>query len=540
MNEIAAGPLVQRLVDWGVDTVFGLPAEGDAVLDAFQQHKDRIRLVLVQQAEAAAFMATGYAKATGRLGVCLATTGPGAVHLLGGLYDAKLDHQPVLAITELPEAHLLGTSFTPDVHLERLFEDVAGYNVKVDVPVQIPAVVDIAIGHALAHGTVSHITLPHDLRASEVDRAWTRMAPPSTPPTAPAFMPAPGLPPASELERAAAALNQGRRVALLVGVGALEARAEVLALTDRLSAPVLKSLPGKAVTPDDHANNVGCAGPMGAAPATWVLSQADTLLVVGTNFPYTSYLPSPERVRVVQVEGDLSRLGPYRDGDPPTVRLAGDVAGILAALLPLLEPAGSAGFLEGARERVAAWRAQLARQEHGGGDRIQPPHLVRMVDHLAADDAILCADAGMVAAWTARHFDVRGWRHYLVSASMSGMASGLPYAIAAQWAYPDRQCLAVVSGEGCASLMAELRTIARYELPVNVLVCNTSPAAGAPDRSGSWAPLDLAPWARSCGMLGLRVEHPAELEATLKEAFARPGPALVDVLVDPEAVPEAV
>ena len=536
MREFVSELLIDRLVDWGVDTVFGLPGDGaDGILGVFRRRADRIRLVLVQHEEAAAFMATGYAKATRRLGVCLATSGPGAIHLLTGLYDAKLDHQPVLAITELLDSQLLGTSFRQELRLDQVFKDVADYNVRVDVPVQVPAVVDIAVGHAMARGTVSHITFPHDLKPGIDTSYWVAMTPSTTPATAPVFMPAPGVPPASELELAAAVLNEGSRRAVLVGVGGFDARAELLAVADRLASPIVKSLPGKAAVPDDHPLTTGCIGVLGTGPSEEALAGADTLLVVGTNFPYADHLPDPGKVRTVQIQTDLARLTAGPDTEVP---LIGDAAETLQALLPMLHPTDDRSFLDRAQAGMARWREQLAAAEHGDqASPVRPQFLARVVDRLAAGDAVLCSDSGTVATWSARHFDVRGGRHYLLSANLATMAAGLPYAIAAQWAYPGRQCIAYTGSEGFAQLMAEFLTAAEQRLPVKVVVSN----AARPGRllePGTAPNPDFALWARACGGLGIRVERSEEVEPAVRAVLGHPGPALVDVLVDPAELPE--
>jgi len=579
VREFVSELLIDRLVDWGVDTVFGLPGDGaDGVLGVFRRRADRIRLVLVHHEEAAAFMATGYAKTTGKLGVCLATTGPGAIHLLNGLYDAKLDHQPVLAITELPDSQLLGTSFRQELRLEQVFEDVAGYNVRVDVPVQIPAVVDIAVGHAMARGTVSHITFSHDLDTGVDTSYWAAMTPSGTPATAPVFMPAPGVPPAAELEQAAAVLNQGSRRAVLVGVGGLDARAELLAVAGRLASPIVKSLPGKAAVPDDHPLTTGCIGALGTGPSEEALAGADTLLVVGTNFPYARHLPDPGKVRTVQIETDLARLTAGSDSEVP---LIGDAAETLQALLPMLRQADDRSFLEQAQAGMARWREQLAAAEDGGeashaagkpashaagggasraagkvashasgelapgasgggAGPVRPQYLARVVDRLAAGDAVLCSDSGTVATWSARHFDVRGDRHYLLSANLATMAAGLPYAVAAQWARPGRQCIAYVGSEGFAKLMAEFLTAVQHRLPVKVVVSNASRLGQLLEPLRSPPAADFAAWAQACGGLGIRVEQAEAVEPAVRAILDHPGPALVDVLVDPDELPEPV
>jgi pyruvate dehydrogenase (quinone) len=273
MKTIASELLVERLADWGVDTVFGLPGDGiNGVMEGLRRHQDRVRFVLVHHEEAAALMAAGYAKMTGRLGVCLATSGPGGIHLLNGLYDAKLDHAPVLAITGMQETLLLGTGHQQEVHLERLFEDVSAYNVMVHVPPSIPSLVDLAVRHALAHRTVAHVTIPNDVQEAPADAyPWPSVAPGRQPATAPVYLPPLVVPRPADLRRAVEVLNQGGRVAMLVGTGALGARAEVLEAAELLASPIVKTLPGKAVVPDDHPLTTGGLGLLGTRPSEEVM-----------------------------------------------------------------------------------------------------------------------------------------------------------------------------------------------------------------------------------------------------------------------------
>jgi pyruvate dehydrogenase (quinone) len=526
VREFASEPLVRRLVDWGIDTVFGRPGDGpEGVVRAFERHHDEIRLLTVEHEEAAGLMASAYAKATGRIGVCLATSGPGAVHLLNGLYDAKLDHQPVLAITESPRTRLLGTAFDQELCLDKVLADVADYNARVHVPVQIPAMVDIGIGNAVARGSVSHITLPWGLEpAADGSAAW--MAPASTPPTAPVFVADPGVPPAGDLERAAALLNRAERVAVLVGVGGAGSTNELLAVAELLGSPIAKSLPAKAVVPDDHPLCAGCAGALGSGPARLALRDADAVLVVGSNYPWRGDATDPMNAAAVHLDTDMTRITSRGAGD---VALVGDVAETLQALLPLLRRRQERGFLEQSRRAGDEWRERLRELEDPPGDPLRPGFLVRAIDRLAADDAVLCCDSGPMATWSARHFEVRRGRGYLISANLAAMPSGLPYAIAAQVANPGRQCLALVTSEGFGKLMVELLTATRQRLPVKVLLADTTMAAS------------FALWADACGALGLRVEAAEELDGALRRALAHDGPALVDVLVDPsERPPPAV
>jgi pyruvate dehydrogenase (quinone) len=546
LAKIASELLVERLLDWGVDTVFGLPGDGiNGIMEGLRRHRDRMRFVLVHHEEAAAFMATGYAKSTGRLGVCLATSGPGGIHLLNGLYDAKLDHQPVLAITGMQETQLLGTGYQQEVHLEKLYEDVAGYDVMVHVPVQIPTLVDLAVRHALARRTVSHITFPNDVQIAGADEnPWESVAPATTPHTAPVFIPAPGVPRPADLARAAEVLNAGRRVVLLAGAGALRAREEILAVADRLASPVVKTLSGKGAVPDDHPLTTGGIGLLGTAPSEAAMEGADTLFMVGTNFPYTKHLPSPGQVQVVQIEADPIRAG---NRMPTSVPLVGDSAETLGALLPLLDHHGDREFLTQAQAAMAGWRDKMAALEEPDRDPIQPQYLMRVIDRLASDDAILASDSGTIATWSARHFDIRGTREYYLSGNLATMAPGLPYTIANQWAHPGRQCIAFVGDGGFAMLMAEFLTAVRHDLPVKVFINNNGEygqilweqmVLGYPEfgvRHASVA--NYAPWAEACGAKGIRVEKAGEVHDAVAEALAYPGPALVDVVVNPDEPP---
>jgi pyruvate dehydrogenase (quinone)/pyruvate oxidase len=545
-DKIASELLVERLIDWGVDTVFGLPGDGiNGIMEGLRRHRDRIRFFLVHHEEAAAFMASGYAKVTGKLGVCLATSGPGGIHLLNGLYDAKLDHQPVLALTGMQETEVLGTGYQQEVHLERLFEDVAAFNSMIYVPPQVPALVDRAVRTSLSRRTVSHLTFPNDLQVAPADaHPWRAVAPARMPATAAVYLGPSGLPDPAELERAAAVLNQGTRVVLLVGAGALGVGGEVLRVAETLASPIVKTLSGKAVVPDDHPLTTGGIGLLGTKPSEEAMEDCDVLFMVGTNFPYTKHLPDPGKTRTVQIDLDPVAAGNRMPTEVPVVADAGKA---LRALLPLLERKADRGFLEKAQAAMREWRANLAALEDPDREPIQPQYLARCLDRLASDDAILCSDSGTIATWAARHWDIRGQRRFYLSGNLATMAPGLPYAIAAQWAYPERQCLALIGDGGFAMLMAELDTACRYGLPVKVVVNNNAALGqilweqmvlGYPEYGVRFQQaMSFAPFAESCGGLGIRVEKPGEVEGALREALNHDGPALVDVMVNPDEPP---
>ncbi|QYC43315.1 Putative thiamine pyrophosphate-containing protein YdaP [Nonomuraea coxensis DSM 45129] len=384
--------------------------------------------MLVHHEEAAAFMATGYAKATGRIGVCLATSGPGGIHLLNGLYDAKLDHVPVLAITGMQETSVLGTGYQQEVHLDRLYADVAEYNMMITNPAQLPSLVDQAVRTAYARRGVAHLTLPNDLQVAEADaEPYAHVAPARTPNTAPVYLQPPGIPRQEDVEWAADVLNRAERPAVLVGQGALHARREVLAVAEALGAPVVKTLPGKAVVPDDSPYTTGGIGLLGTRPSEELMEEADVLLMVGTNFPYSKFLPEPGRARVVQFEADPVRAGARIATDVPVVC---DAREGLAALLPLLTRRGDSPHLAKYQKMMAKWRADMKSLENPGRDPVAPQYAVSVLDDLAADDAILTCDSGTVATWAARHWHIRGEREFYLSGTLASMANGLPYALA--------------------------------------------------------------------------------------------------------------
>jgi pyruvate dehydrogenase (quinone) len=331
---------------------------------------------------------------------------------------------------------------------------------------------------------------------------------------------------------------------LLIGAGALHARDDVLRVADLLGSPIIKTLPGKAAVPDRDPFVLGGIGLLGTLPSEKAMEGCDTLLMVGTNFPYTKHLPESGKCKVVQIEADPVRAGNRIATDVP---LVGDAAKTLAALAPLLERKTDREFLESAQRSMKDWREKMTALESIDGNPIQPQHLMRLIDQLAADDAILSSDSGTIATWAARHFDIRGDRSFYLSGNLASMAPGLPYANAAQVAFPNRQCIAFVGDGGLAMLMAEFATACRYRLPVKVIVNNNGSLGqimweqlvlGYPEFGIRFENrLDFAPWAEACGGLGIRVDKSEELEEALKRAFAFEGPAIVDVTVNPDEPP---
>jgi len=547
MKESVGESLAKRLVEWGVDTIFGLPGDGiNGLMEGFRRLQDKLQFVLVNHEEAAAFMACGYAKATGRIGVCCATSGPGAIHLLNGLYDAKLDRVPVLAITGMQETSVLGTAYQQEVHLDRLYQDVAAYNLMITNPQQMPSVVDLAIRNALSKRTVVHLTFPNDIQIASVEEdPYTHVAPAHSPTTAAISARRPLEPIDEQITAAAEVLDAGTKVAILAGVGALHAREDVLAIADKLAAPIVKTLPGKAVVPDDHPLTTGGLGLLGTKPSEELMEECDTLLMVGTSFPYTKHLPMPGQARVVQIDVDPALVGLRLPTEAPVVA---DAKLGLQALLPRVQKATDRSFLEKYQAAMQDWRQQMQSLEDVTRSPIAPQYLIHTIDESASDDAILTCDSGTIATWAARHWTIRGSRQFYLSGNLATMAPGLPYAIAMQHAFPTRQVIAFVGDGGFAMLMAEFLTAMRNQLPIKVVVNNNNAfgqilweqmVLGYPEykvRHKQPEP-DYAAWARACGGYGAKIKEPGALAPAIRDLLSHPGPGIVDCDVNPDEPP---
>ena len=539
MATTAADVLVETIQDWGVDTVFGLPGDGiNGIMEALRTRRDTIRFVQVRHEESAAFMACAWAKFTGRLGVCLATSGPGAIHLLNGLYDAKLDLQPVLAITGLAFHDLIHTHTQQDVELDKLFMDVAKYNVRVMGPTHVENVADLACRTALAYRGVAHITVPVDVQEMTVGRRRSKRNVPGH--TSDVLARSAPVPTDVDLQRAAAILNAGRRVAILAGAGALGAGYEVERAAETLGAPIVKPLLGKAVVPDDSPYTTGSIGLLGTKPSQDVLETCDTLLMVGTSFPYIEYYPRPGQARAVQIELDPMRIGLRY---PVEVGLVGDSRRTLEALLPRLERKPDRRFLEAAQQGMQSWNALMEERATRRDRPMKPQVVAHELGRRLREDAIVACDSGTVATWWARHIPARRGQMHSLSGTLATMANGLPYAIAAQLAYPQRQVVAFVGDGGFAMLMGEFATCVKYGLPVKVVVVKNNTLGqikweqmvflGNPEYGCELHPIDFALVAQACGGIGLRIEDPEDCGRVLDQALATPGPVLVEAVVDP-------
>ncbi|MCW5798665.1 MAG: Putative thiamine pyrophosphate-containing protein YdaP [Nitrospira sp.] len=531
--------LVERLIQWGVDTIFSLPGDGiNGIYEALRTRQDKIRVVLVRHEESAAFAACGYAKFTRRLGVCLATSGPGGIHLLNGLYDAKCDGQPVLAITGHTYHDLIGTHYQQDVDLERLCADVAAYSQRVMSPAHVGNVVDEAIKTAIARRTVAHITIPKDIQDWSVDGQGSKANIPGH--SGDLYSDPLPLPSQSLLEKAAALINAGSKIAILAGRGCLGARAEVIQLAELLGAPIVKPLLGKAVVPDDHPLTTGGIGLLGTAPSQEVLETCDTLIIAGTSFPYLEFYPKPGQARAVQIDLDAARIGLRY---PIEVGLVGHCWDVLRALLPLLEKKSDRGFLKAAQTSMQQWNDLMEERGTRMDAPLKPQVVVRALNEFLTDDAIICCDTGTVTTWAARHLTIKGTMEFSASGTLASMGNGLPYSLGAGIAYPGRQVVCLAGDGGYTMLMGELATLVKYALPVKIIVLKNNLLGmikweqlafeGNPQYGVELHPIDFALFAKACGATGFTVDDPRQVRDVLRDAFSVPGPAVVQAVIDP-------
>jgi pyruvate dehydrogenase (quinone) len=543
MAKTVAELLVERLLAWGVDTIFSLPGDGiNGIFEALRHHKDTIKVIQVRHEEAAAFAACGFAKFTRRLGVCLATSGPGGIHLLNGLYDAKLDGQPVLAITGHTFHDLTGTHYQQDVDLNKLFIDVAGYSERVMGPAHVTNVVDEAIKTAISKRTVAHITIPKDVQD------WTengQRSPANIPQhSGDLYSDALPLPPKALLEKAADLINAGSKVAILAGRGCLTARHELLLLAEKIGAPIAKPLLGKAVVPDDSPYTTGGIGLLGTAPSQEIMEECDTLIIAGSSFPYIEFYPKPGQAKAIQIDMEPARIGLRY---PVDVGLIGQCWDVLRALLPLIRPKTDRTFLLSAQARMKKWNDLMEERGTRMDLPLKPQVVARELNRVLDDDAIICCDTGTVTTWAARHIHIRGDMQFSASGTLASMANGLPYSIGAAIAFPRRQVVCVTGDGGFTMLMGELATMVKYELPVKIIIMKNNVLGmikweqiafeGNPQYGVQLQPIDFEAFAKACGAAGYTVEDPKLVGSVLRAAFDHPGPAVVQAVVDPNEPP---
>jgi pyruvate dehydrogenase (quinone) len=541
--------VAEALLDWKVEVIFGLPGDGiNGFIEALRTRQQKIKFILVRHEESAAFMACAYAKYTGKIGVCVATSGPGAIHLLNGLYDAKMDNTPVLAITGSTYSDLMNSNYQQDVNLLQLFSDVTVYNNMINSPEHAEMTVDIACRTALALRGVSHITIPIDVQELKLKGEYSRH---KVPGHTSDFYANITIPEKGLIEKAANILNSGRKIVILIGQGALDAGDEVIQVAEKLAAPIVKALLGKAAIPDDHPLSIGGLGLLGTEPATDAMNEADTLLMVGTSFPYIDYLPKPGQARGIQIDIKPINIGLRY---PVEIGLVGDSKLVLTELLPLLQNRQNEAereFLKSKQQAMKDWNRLMKEQSSRTDKPIKPQAIAAAVSEFLEDNAIISVDCGTNTSWAARYINIRKGMKFSLSGTLSTMACGLPYAIAAQAAYPDRQCIAFVGDGGFTMLMGEFATAVQHELPIIVIVIKNNTLGmirweqlgflGNPEYGVEFTPIDFVKFAEACGGKGYLINEPHELKPVLELALRKnkeiKKPTLIEAVVDPYEPP---
>ena len=550
MADTVSDRLLERLRQWGVPRVYSYPGDGfNALLAALQRAGNDPMFVQTRHEEMSAFMACAHAKWTGQPGVCMATSGPGAIHLLNGLYDAKLDHQPVVAIVGQTNLTALGGDYQQEVDLQALFQDVAAYVQMVGAPQQIPAVVDRAFRVALSQRTVTALIVPADVQELEYEppEHEFKMVPGSL-----GWSQSRVIPPADEVQRAADVLNEGQRVGILIGQGARAAADEVIEVADRLGAGVAKALLGKDVLPDDLPFVTGSIGLLGTKPTHDMMMGCDTLLMIGSSVPYTQFLPEFGQARGVQIDIDGKMIGLRY---PMEVNLIGDAKSTLAELLPLLSRTQDRSWREEIEDGVERWWDIVEARAMQDAKPLNPQRVFWELSSRLPEDVIVTADSGSAANWYARDLKFRRGMRGSLSGTLATMGPGVPYAIAAKFCHPDRPAIALV-GDGAMQMNgnAELLTIAKYwqqwsDPRLIVLVLNNRDLnqvtwemramEGIPkfEETQVLPDMNYAEYARLVGLEGIRIDDPADVGSAWDQALAAEGPVVIEAIVDPEVPP---
>jgi len=547
MNEYSSSDntsdiLIDKLIAWRVEIIFSLVGDGvNPIFEALRKRKHEIRLITVRHEESAAFMASGYAKCTGKLGVCIGTSGPGAIHLMNGLYDAAMEGAPVLAITGTVPHDLIGTQYTQEINTMAMFHDIAVYNEQITGPIHAQTIIDLACRTALTNPGLAHITIPTDIQQKPLGKDKHSMKGGHLMGSS-SFSPRIIIPSNEELQHTADILNNSSKIMILAGRGALKARDEVIQLADKLGAPVAKALLGKALLPDDSPFTTGGTGRLGTLPSKQMMEECETLLILGSNMPYLEYYP--KKAKGIQLDYDPKNIGLRY---PVQLGLIGDTQATLKELLPKLKRHTDRSFLELAQKRMSDWRKTLSKLENDNSTPIKPPFLVKEVGRLIKDNAHISIDTGAHTIFTARHLPIKQDQQITVCGNLASMGPGLPYAIASQLAFPKRQCIAMVGDGSFTMLMGEMATAVRYNLPVKTIVFKNNALIldgfeqeeiGNERYGIALQPIDFAKIAEACGAEGYKCSHPDELESVLSKAFASSKPCVIEVDIDPDTPPD--
>jgi pyruvate oxidase len=526
--------LLDILSEYGVRYIFGIPGDSINELTEAIRKQDKIKFIHVMHEETGAFAAAAQAKLTGGLAVCAGTSGPGAIHLLNGLYDAKSDHAPVLAITGQVETSLMGTDYQQEVNLQSLFQDVTVFNQIVVNADQMPEIAILACQAALSKSGVAHINIPSNISVQKVkDFEKKKQIIKNTSNVVPCK---------NDLNLAADIINKSEKPCILAGIGAKDATKELIEFAELINAPIIKALRGKDLLPDDHPYTLGGIGLLGTEPSFKAVKECDLLIIVGSDFPYNNFYPD-KNIGIIQIDIEMNQIGRRHVVTNP---LTGDAKLTLRELMLLIPKRGNKSFLVECQGAMQKWLQEQNEIESSDEMPIHPQTLAKTISKLANEDAVICCDTGAVTVWGARNFRIKGTQRFTLSGHLASMAFGLPAAIGAQIIFPKNQVIALCGDGGFAMLMCDFATAVKYKLPIKVFVFNNSKLgliqmeqeakSGNPEYETDLHNPDYALFAKSCGGEGYTIREAAELETTIQIALRSDQPCIINVFVDPEEI----
>lgn len=523
--------MTELLEQWGVDHVYGIP--GDSInefIEELRHERNQLKFIQTRHEEVAALAAAAEAKLTGKIGVCLSIAGPGAVHLLNGLYDAKADGAPVLAIAGQVSSGEVGRDYFQEIKLEQMFEDVAVFNREVHSAETLPDLLNQAIRTAYSKKGVAVLSVSDDLFAEKIKREPVY--------TSPVYIEGNLEPKKEQLVTCAQYINNAKKPIILAGQGMKKAKRELLAFADKAAAPIVVTLPAKGVVPDKHPHFLGNLGQIGTKPAYEAMEECDLLIMLGTSFPYRDYLP--DDTPAIQLDSDPAKIGKRY---PVTAGLVCDSALGLRELTEYIERKEDRRFLNACTEHMQHWWNEIEKDETEAATPLKPQQVVARLQEAAADDAVLSVDVGTVTVWMARHFKMNANQDFIVSSWLATMGCGLPGAIASSLAEPERQAIAVCGDGGFSMVMQDLPTAVKYKLPITVVILNNEnlgmieyeqQVKGNIDYVTKLQNVDYAAFAESCGAKGIKVTRAEELAPAFHEALHADQPTVVDVMIGNE------
>ncbi|MGG3623592.1 pyruvate oxidase [Bacillus gobiensis] len=520
----------ELLKQWNIDHIYGLP--GDSInefIEELRKEEDAIRFIQVRHEETAALAAAAEAKLTGKIGVCLSIAGPGAIHLLNGLYDAKADGAPVLVLSGQVDSNLRGRDSFQEVNLERMFDDVSVFNQEVQSAEALPDLLNQAIRTAYSKKGVAVLTVSDDLFSQKIKHQPVF--------TSPIYIEGDLTPKKEHLIKSAQLINEAKKPVILAGKGVKHAKNELLEFAEKAAAPIIFSLPAKGIIPDSHPYILGNLGQIGTKPAYEAMEESDLLIMLGTSFPYREYLP--EDVPAIQLDSDPAKIGKRY---PVTTGIVSDAKKGIRELTQYIEQKEDRTFLEACADHMKKWWSFIEMDEEEASVPIKPQQVIARLQEVVDDDAVLSVDVGNVTVWMARHFKMTN-QDLVVSSWLATMGCGLPGAIAAKMAYPKRQAVAVCGDGGFAMVMQDFPTAVKYQLPIVVVVFNNEDlgmiqfeqqAKGNIEYGTDLKDVDYAKFAEACGGKGYKITKPENLLPAMKEAFAANVPVIIDVSVENE------